>query len=72
VVSSFFAILPFGGSILLKISSVGCRRRKKTEEAKLAERLQLVLLFPKLSKEMEQMLLEKKQKQLQQEQPQKN
>jgi len=35
-------------------------------------RLQLALLFPKLSKEMEQMMLEKKLDQLQQEQPPKN
>lgn len=35
-------------------------------------RLQIAFLFPKLSREMEQMLLEKKLKQLQQEQPQKN
>ena len=35
-------------------------------------RLQFALLFPKLTKEMQQMLLEKKLKELQQEQPQKN
>jgi hypothetical protein len=35
-------------------------------------RLQFALLFPKLTKEMQQMLLEKKLKELQEEQPQKN
>ena len=35
-------------------------------------RLQLALLFPKLSKEMEQMMLEKKLDELNKEQPQKN
>jgi hypothetical protein len=35
-------------------------------------RLQIALLFPKLSKEMQQMLLEKKLNQLKQEQPQNN
>jgi hypothetical protein len=35
-------------------------------------RLQIAFLFPKLSKEMEQMMLEKKLDQLQQEQPKKN
>ena len=34
-------------------------------------RMQFVLLFPKLSKEQEKMLLEKKLKQMEQEQPQK-
>jgi hypothetical protein len=36
------------------------------------KRLQIAFLFPKLSKEMEQMMLEKKLDQLQQEQPKKN
>jgi len=34
--------------------------------------LQIAFLFPKLTKEMQEMLLEKKLKELQQEQPQKN
>ena len=75
-------VVPFGGG-LGRIMKLGAQPVSITAQfygngvhppgtSSWTMRLQFALLFPKLSKEMEQMLLEKKLKQLQQEQPQKN
>jgi hypothetical protein len=75
-------VVPFGGG-LGRIMKLGAQPVSITAQfygngvhppgaSSWTMRLQFSLLFPKLTKEMQEMLLEKKLKELQQEQPQKN